>query len=206
MDAQRDSPNRPFQPVAHTTERAPYLHAAPQQPAIKTTPYNLVQEAVPQQPHLHTTARQPPQHAAPQQPAIKTTPYNLVQEAVPQQPHLHTTPRQPPQQAIPQQPVEHTTAQQPGQHAAPQRPVQADKIQLLVKNFSDSKNYAIRVSPTTLVQDFMNLIADTIKGYIPNSQQMLTYAGKVLESGKTIADYGIQSNQTIYLTGRLRGG
>ncbi|KAK0069620.1 gamma-gliadin [Biomphalaria pfeifferi] len=153
-----------------------------------------------------TCTQQPPQHAAPQQPAIKTTPYHLVQEAVPQQPHLHTTPRQPPQQAIPQQPVEHTTAQQPGQHAVPQRPVQADKIQLLIKNFSDSKNYAIRVSPTTLIQDFMNLIADTIKGYIPNSQQMLTYAGKVLESGKTIADYVIQSNQTIYLTGRLRGG
>ncbi|KAK6990303.1 polyubiquitin [Biomphalaria glabrata] len=204
MDAQRDPPNRPFQLIADT-----HQHAVPQQPQIKTTPHQPVQKAVPQQPNLHTTARQPPQHAVPQQPQMKTTPHQPFQEAVTQQPNLHTTARQPPQhavqqqpemkttphqqvqEAVPQQPNLHTTPRQPHQHAVPQQPSEPN-LQVIVKNFADSKNYAISVKPNTLIQDFMNQITNSIKGYVPNTQQMLTYAGKVLESGATIADYGIQ--------------
>ncbi|CAL1532720.1 unnamed protein product [Lymnaea stagnalis] len=79
-----------------------------------------------------------------------------------------------------------------------------DNFQMFVKNFSDSKSYTFVVQKSYGVEELMDMIFEKLR--IPKDQQLLTYGGKNLVVGMTLAHYDIKENSTVFLTGRLRGG
>jgi ubiquitin C len=75
--------------------------------------------------------------------------------------------------------------------------------QIFIKTLQ-GKNITLNVSDTDTIQSLKDKIKD-IEG-IPQEQQRLVFNGKQLEDNQTIGDYGIQSDSSIHLVLRLRGG
>jgi len=76
-------------------------------------------------------------------------------------------------------------------------------MQIFVKTLTGT-TATLEVEPTHTVHQTKSLI--TAKLGIPEDQQRLIFGGKNLDESRTLADYNIQRESTLFLVLRLRGG